>query len=135
MDLAADLRQPIATQEFSECLVQHITDHPVARHHARKHLSVRRYGEFAVPAMPAQTRQACLFPEKLLPPPELTHLGRPDRSGDAEVRQELPRPFRGFTVLIDRDYPEQGPATTPRVRVKSLPEAVAWILGNSKEPS
>jgi D-glycero-D-manno-heptose 1,7-bisphosphate phosphatase len=32
------------------------------------------------------------------------------------------------TVWIDRDYVEQAPASVPDARVRSLPEAVDWIL-------
>jgi len=32
------------------------------------------------------------------------------------------------TVWIDHGYAEQPPASTPDARVKSLPEAVDWIL-------
>ena len=39
------------------------------------------------------------------------------------------------TVLIDRGYSEQAPVAVPDARVKSLPEAVDWILTNATEPS
>jgi D-sedoheptulose 7-phosphate isomerase len=37
------------------------------------------------------------------------------------------------TVWIDRGYVEQAPASVPDARVKSLPEAVDWILARTKE--
>jgi D-sedoheptulose 7-phosphate isomerase len=37
------------------------------------------------------------------------------------------------TVWIDRGYLEQAPASVPDARVKSLPEAVDWILARTKE--
>ena len=39
------------------------------------------------------------------------------------------------TVWIDYGYSEQGPASSPDVRVGSLPEAVDWILTRAKEPA
>jgi D-glycero-D-manno-heptose 1,7-bisphosphate phosphatase len=37
------------------------------------------------------------------------------------------------TILIDHDYKEQAPVAVPDVRVKSLAEAVDWILTNAVE--
>ena len=37
------------------------------------------------------------------------------------------------TILIDRGYEEQEPAAAPDVRVRSLPEAVDWILSHTTE--
>jgi D-sedoheptulose 7-phosphate isomerase len=37
------------------------------------------------------------------------------------------------TILIDHGYAEQKPAAVPDARVKSLPEAVDWILTNATE--
>jgi D-sedoheptulose 7-phosphate isomerase len=37
------------------------------------------------------------------------------------------------TILIDHGYAEQAPAAEPDARVKSLPEAVDWILMNTSE--
>jgi D-glycero-D-manno-heptose 1,7-bisphosphate phosphatase len=37
------------------------------------------------------------------------------------------------TILIERGYSEQQPASVPDVRVKSLTEAVDWILDQATE--